>query len=77
LHRHKLLYIVGSVVFDEIAGVCEGDDGIGHVLTEDHHQVARVPDESAEDGLGHFLYLGRLEVRQQPTQGRGVVKQVP
>lgn len=38
----------------------EGNYGIGHVLTEDDHEVAGVPDEPSKDALRDFLDFGRL-----------------
>ena len=58
--RQELFQFVRGVVFDKVTGVGEGNDGIGHVLTEDDHEVAGVPDEPSKDALRDFLDFGGL-----------------
>ena len=48
LRRQIFLYVIWGVVFDEVTGVGEGNDGIGDVLTEDHYDVPRVSDQAAQ-----------------------------
>ena len=64
----ELFQLIRGVVFDQVTGVGEGNDGIGHVLTEDNDEVAGVPDEPSKDALRNFLDFGSLEMRHQPTK---------
>ena len=66
--RQELFQFVRGVVFDKVTGVGEGNDGVGHVLTEDDHEVARVPDEPSKDTLRDFLDFSCLKMRHQPTK---------
>ena len=57
MRRQIFLYVVRGIVFDEVTGVGEGNDGVGDVLTEDHYDVPCVPDQAAQHGVGYLLNL--------------------
>ena len=52
----------------------EGDDGVGDILTEDHHNVPGVSDEAAQHGVGDLLDLSRLQVLQHPLENLLVIQ---
>ena len=66
--RKELFQFIRGVVFDEVTGVGEGNDGVGHVLTEDHNEVARVPDQPSQHPLRDFLDFCRLQMGDQPPK---------
>ena len=47
----ELFELIGRIVLDEVASVGQSYQGVGQVLTEDHHQVARVPDQPPQHTL--------------------------
>ena len=64
----ELFELIGRIVLDEVASVGESYQGVGQVLTEDHHQVARVPDQPPQHTLAlnienfNFEILKMLEL---------------
>ena len=57
LRGQIFLYVIWGIVFDEVTGVGESNDGVGDVLTEDHYNVPRVSDQATQHGVGDLLNL--------------------
>ena len=56
----ELFELIGRIVLDEVASVGESNQGVGQVLTEDHHQVARVPDQPPQHTLALNIFILKI-----------------
>ena len=56
----ELFELIGRIVLDEVASVGQSYQGVGQVLTEDHHQVARVPDQPPQNTLALNIFILKI-----------------
>ena len=77
LRGQIFLNVVRAIVFDEVTGVGEGNDGVGNVLTEDHYNVPRVPDQAPQHGVGDLFDLRGLQVCHHPLKRLLSVQYLP